>query len=95
MVQPIGFEASRKENLVCKLKKSIYGLEQASRPWYLKFDEVITSNCFKENIVDQCIYLKVSESSYIFLAFYVDDILLISNNLDLLNDKKTHVFISL
>ena len=33
---------------------------------------------FKENCVDQCNYLKVSRSNFIFLALYVDDILLAS-----------------
>lgn len=31
MAQPEGFEAKRKEHLVCKLKKSLYGLKQAPR----------------------------------------------------------------
>ena len=37
---------------------------------------------FKGNIVDHCIYLKISGSKIIFLVFYVDDILLTSNDLD-------------
>ena len=37
---------------------------------------------FKENIVDHCIYLKISGSKIIFLVLYVDDILLTSNDLD-------------
>jgi hypothetical protein len=66
--------------MVFKLKRSIYGLKQASRQWYLKFDEIITSCSFKENVIDQCMYLKVSGSRYIFLVLYVDDILLVAND---------------
>ena len=76
MSQPIGFEEVGKEHMVCKLQISIYGLKQDSRQWYLKFDEIVTANGFKENIVDQCTYMKVSGSKYIFLVLYVDDILL-------------------
>jgi hypothetical protein len=74
--------------MVCKLKKSIYGLKQASRQWYLKFNDTITSFGFKENTVDQCIYLKVSGSKFIFLILYVDDILLASSDLGLLHTTK-------
>ena len=73
---------------MCKLKKSIYGLKQTSRQWSLKFDEVITSLGFVENKVDHCVYLKNSGSKLIFLVLYVDDILLASNDLDLLNKTK-------
>ena len=31
MSQPTGFEEVDKENMVCKLQKSIYGLKHASR----------------------------------------------------------------
>ena len=43
MKQPEGFFSSDGEHLVCKLKKSIYSLKQASGQWYLKFHEVISS----------------------------------------------------
>ena len=80
MSQLFGFEEVGKENTICKLQKSIYGLKQT----YFKFDEVIIANGFKENIVDQCIYMKVSGSKYIFLILYVDDILLVANDINLL-----------
>ena len=59
---------------MCKLKKSIYRLKQASRQWYLKFNDTITSYGFVENIVDRCIYMKVSGSIFVILVLYVDDI---------------------
>jgi len=55
MEQPDGFQVNGKQHMVCKLKRSIYGLKQ--RQWYLKFDEIVTSCGVKENIGDQCIYL--------------------------------------
>jgi len=88
MKQPEGFYSSEGENLVCKLNKSIYGLKQASRQWYLKFHEVITSFGFEENIMDQCIYQKVSGSHICFLVLYVDDILLATNDKGMLYDVK-------
>ena len=74
--------------MVCKLNKSIYGLKQASRQWYLKFNDTITSFGFKENTIDRCIYLKISGSKFIFLILYVDDILLANSDLGLLHTTK-------
>uniref|UniRef100_A0A1J3K4I8 Retrovirus-related Pol polyprotein from transposon TNT 1-94 n=2 Tax=Noccaea caerulescens TaxID=107243 RepID=A0A1J3K4I8_NOCCA len=91
MRQPEGFIIEGQEDMVCKLKKSIYGLKQASRQWYLKFDEIITNFGFKENIVDPCIYLKFSGSKFIFLVLYVDDILLASSDLGLLHQTKNYL----
>mgnify|MGYP000683375799 CR=1 FL=1 len=39
MEQPKGFVASGQEHLVYRLKKSLYGLKQALRQWYKKFDD--------------------------------------------------------
>jgi hypothetical protein len=88
MKQPEGFSSNDGEHLVCKLKKSIYGLKQASRQWYLKFHGIISSFGFVENPMDQCIYQKVSGSKICFLILYVDDILLATNDKGFLHEVK-------
>ena len=91
MAQPQGFIKEGKENMVCMLKKSIYGLKQASRQWYIKFHDTITSFGFKENTVDRCIYLKISGSKFVFLVLYVDDLLIASSDLGLLSETKKYL----
>jgi hypothetical protein len=76
---------------VCKLQRSIYGLKQASRSWNLHFDQVIKSFGFVPNFYEACIYMKVSGSSVTFLVVYVDDILIIGNNIRMLNDVKSYL----
>jgi len=81
MDQPEGFSVEGKKHMVCKLKKSIYGLKQSSRQWYIKFNDTITSFGFQEIIVDRCVYRKVSGNKFIFLVLYVNDILLAAKDL--------------
>ncbi|KAL2249908.1 UNVERIFIED_CONTAM: Retrovirus-related Pol polyprotein from transposon RE1 [Sesamum indicum] len=64
-----------------------YGLKQASRNWNIHFDEVIWGYDFIKNDFDPCIYKKVSGSSVAFLMLYVDDILLIGNDVKMLGIK--------
>ncbi|KAK6148066.1 hypothetical protein DH2020_018978 [Rehmannia glutinosa] len=74
--------------MVCKLKKSIYGLKQASRQWYHKFHQVIISYGFEVNVVDDCVYHKFSGSKYIFLVLYVDDLLIMGSSHDTIMETK-------
>ena len=88
MSQPEEFIKQDQEQKVCKLKKSIYGLKQASRSWNIRFDTAIKSYGFEQNVDEPCVYKKVVNSIIAFLVLYVDDILLIGNDVGYLTDIK-------
>ncbi|MCO5610248.1 hypothetical protein L7F22_064484 [Adiantum nelumboides] len=77
MKQPEGYVIPGKEHLVCKLNRSLYGLKQASRQWYKKFDAFMLKHGYKRSHADHCLYIKRDEDgSPIILVLYVDDILI-------------------
>jgi len=88
MVQPEGFIEQGQEQKVCKLNRSIYGLKQASRSWNMRFDTAVKSYGFEQNVDEPCVYKRIINSTVAFLVLYVDDILLIGNNVGYLTDIK-------
>jgi len=76
MDQPEGFIVPGKEDLVCKLKRSLYGLKQSPRQWYKRFDSFMLSHGFKRSEFDSCVYIKFVNGSPIYLLLYVDDMLI-------------------
>ena len=89
MIQPKRFISTRRANQVDKLKKSIYGLKQASKSWNIYFDEIVKSFDFIKNVNKPCVYKKISGSTVVFLVLYVDDILLIENDILMLQSIKS------
>ena len=66
MEQPEIFVTGDPKSIVCKLKKSLYGLKQSPRLWYHKFHKIISSFGFVMNPTDECIYHKFTRSKYFF-----------------------------
>ena len=89
MTQLEGFFDPKYPSKVCNLQRSIYGLKQASRNWNLRFDEVVKEFGFIKNEDEPCVYKKVSGSAIVFLVLYVNDILLIGNDIPTLQSVKS------
>ncbi|CAM8942689.1 unnamed protein product [Rhodiola kirilowii] len=76
---PEGF-AKKGETRVCRLKKSIYGLKQASRNWYQKFTESLVSIGFRQSKADHSLFIYENGDHYCAALIYVDDVILAGND---------------
>jgi transposase InsO family protein len=89
MRQPEGFEEHGKAHLVCRLRKSIYGLKQAGRAWYTKFSRSLTANLgFTRIDEDHSIFVRETHLGLVTLLVYVDDLLLIAKSRIAVDDLK-------
>jgi hypothetical protein len=91
MKQAKGYDVKGKKELVCRLKKSLYGLKQSPRMWYQTFDTYMLGLGFTRIQEDHCVYFKLIGDHLIYLVLYVDDMLLIGNNKEIIQDVKTQL----
>ncbi|KAH9768832.1 Integrase catalytic domain-containing protein [Citrus sinensis] len=83
MIQPCGFRVAGKENHVCRLIKSLYGLKQSPRQWYKRFDQFIQGHKFTKSEHDHCVYFRrLPDGAFIYVLLYVDYMLIASKNRD-------------
>ena len=77
MRQPEGFIEPGNEHLVCRLRRSIYGLKQSPRCWNQALDNRLKEMGFRQTLSDPCLYVHSDSEGQIFVvAVYVDDIIL-------------------
>ena len=81
MNQPKGFIINGRETEVCALKKSLYGLKQASRVWSEKFRDFLTRFGLTRSDTDHCFFYSTNQEDVTFILVYVDDGLIASNDL--------------
>ncbi|KAL8013243.1 putative reverse transcriptase, RNA-dependent DNA polymerase [Plasmopara halstedii] len=77
MAPPLGINIP--EGLVCKLRRSLYGLKQAAAVWYKKVRSVFISMEFVQCRADPCLFVRHQNgrnSSPVFIILYVDDLLI-------------------
>lgn len=92
MHQPDGFIQPGGQHLTCRLKKSLYGLKQSGRLWYQRMDDALTNqHGFTRLANDHCFYHRkdAQTDNIVWVALYVDDLLIAANSLDELNKFKS------
>ena len=88
MTQPEGFVVPGQEDKVRKLRKSLYGLKQALKKWYEKFNITLVDTYFVGNSSDTCVYSKMIGSDCVIICLYVDDMLIFGPNVNVINETK-------
>lgn len=68
------------ENMVCRLKKSLYGLKQASRLWNKKFTKFLSAFKMVQSKADPCVFSGHINGVRVVLLLYVDDGLVLSKD---------------
>ena len=81
MEQPEGYERKgpNGEKLVCKLKKSLYGLKQSGRNWNNMLHNYFTQEV--QSLADPCVYVKGTETGKVIAIVWVDDIIQVATQL--------------
>lgn len=80
MKQPKGYITPGKENFVCKLNHSLYGLKQSARCWNIRINKVLIDAGFRRGKTEPCLYVRGSEDSIVYVLIYVDDVVIASKN---------------
>ena len=87
MSLPPGF-GRKGETRVCKLHKSLYGLKQASRQWFIKLSTALKTAGFHQSLSDYSLFVRSHQGNFLALLIYVDDVILAGNNLQDIEDTK-------
>lgn len=86
MEQPEGFVVPGRENDVCCLKKTLYGLKQSSRVWGKKFSGFIQLHGFKPSSADPCLFIRNQENEVTYIAIWVNDGIVASDTQQAINE---------
>ena len=84
MEQLEGFRrwASRVAPMVCKLLKAVYGLKQAPFEWNSLLHSFLTDYGLHQLKCDSACYALITPTLVVYVAVYVDDVLIFSNDPD-------------
>ena len=79
-------------NKVCHLRRALYGLKQSLRAWFAKFSSTISHLGYIASHYDFALFLYRTDKCTILLLLYVDDMIIIDNNLSGIQELKDFLY---
>ena len=70
----------KRQPLVCRLNRSLYGLKQAGREWGVLFASFLISWGFIRSSIDTCLFTYAKSGLTLWMLVYVDDCIIVDND---------------
>lgn len=91
--QPEGFIMEGEESKVYRLKKVLYGLQQAPRAWNARIDGYLHQNGFTKCPYEHVVYMKKNHrGEFLIICLYVDHLLYTGNSSEMFKEFKQSMF---
>ena len=78
MRPPPGY--STPSSMVCRLRKSLYGLRKAPRQWFAKLSAALRSYEFTQSYADYSLFSLIRDAYSIHVLVYVDDLIIVGSS---------------
>ena len=75
----MGYVQAGIEQLVCKFKKSLYGLNQSPRCWNAVLYDYLKSIEFEQSVAYPCVYIRKNTDNITIIVVYVVDLIVIAS----------------
>ena len=79
---------SVESNKVCRLWRALYGLKHVPWAWFAKFSFIISRLGYMASYYDSALFLRCTDKDPILLLLYVDDMIIIGDNLSGIQELK-------
>ncbi|RVW53095.1 Retrovirus-related Pol polyprotein from transposon TNT 1-94 [Vitis vinifera] len=71
MEQPPGFVAQGESGLVCRLRRSLYGLKQSPRAWFSRFSSVVQEFGMLRSTADHSVFIIITPWGSVFIWLFM------------------------
>jgi len=92
MLQPPSYHAPNSPRLVCRLRKTLYGLKQSGCQWYQRLVDIMLRHLgFTCCDVDQAVFFRRQGRAVIIVLVHVDDCTITATSMILITDFKAWI----